>query len=60
MINKKYRKKEEKSQYLQQEYFLGADFKNNQPTKQLTNFIWTNRKQVKCCFYLPIGPIRIV
>ena len=35
---------------------LGADFKNNQTTKQLNNSIWTNRKQVKFCFYLPIGP----
>ena len=35
---------------------LGADFKNNQTTKQVNNSIWTNRKQVKFCFYLPIGP----
>ena len=35
---------------------LGADFKNNQTTKQLNNSIWTNRKQVKFCFYLLIGP----
>ena len=34
----------------------GADFKNNQTTKQVNNYIWTNRKQVKFCFYLPIGP----
>ena len=34
----------------------GADFKNNQTTKQVNNSIWTNRKQVKFCFYLPIGP----
>ena len=34
---------------------LEADFKNNQTTKQLNKFIWTNRKQVKFCFYLPIG-----
>ena len=39
---------------------LGAEFKNNQTTKQLNNFIWTNRNQVKFCFYLPIGPNRIV
>ena len=39
---------------------LGADFKNNQKVKQLNNFIWTNRKQVKFCFYLPIGQNRIV
>ena len=31
------------------------NFKNNQTTKQLNNFIWTNRKQVKFCFYLAIG-----
>ena len=35
---------------------LGADFKNNQTTKQLNNLIWTNRKQGKFCFHLPIGP----
>ena len=35
---------------------LGADFKNNQTTKQVNNSIWTNKKQVKFCFYLPIGP----
>ena len=34
----------------------GADFKNNQTTKQVNNYIWTNRKRVKFCFYLPIGP----
>ena len=39
---------------------LGADFKNNQSTKQLNNFIWTNMKQVKFCFYLLIGPNKIV
>ena len=33
---------------------LGVDFKNNQTTKQLHNFVWTNRKQVKFCVYLPI------
>ena len=33
----------------------GADIKNNQTTKQLNNYIWNNRKQVKFCFYLPIG-----
>ena len=26
----------------------------------LKNFIWTNRKQVEFCFYLPIGPNKIV
>ena len=36
-------------------FFQGADFKNNKTTKQLNKFIWTNRKQVKFCFYLPIG-----
>ena len=50
---------------------LGADFKNNQTTKQESRkeyccflaeyFIWTNRKQVQFCFYLPIaGPNKIV
>ena len=34
-------------------YIQGADFKNNQTTKQLNNFIWTNRKQVK--FFFSIG-----
>ena len=28
--------------------------------KKLDNFIWTNRKQVKFCFNLPIGPNKIV
>ena len=37
-------------------HLLGADFKNNQRTKQVNDSIWTNRKQVKICFYLPIGP----
>ena len=27
--------------------------------KQLNNYIWTYRKQVKFCFYLPIGPNKI-
>ena len=36
--------------------YLRADFKNNQTTKQVNNYILTNRKQVKFCFYLPIGP----
>ena len=39
---------------------LGADFKNNQTNKQLNKFIWTNRKQIKFCFYLPIGLKRFV
>ena len=39
---------------------LGVDFKNNQTTKQSNNSFWTNRKQVKLCFYLPIGPNKIV
>ena len=30
--------------------------KTNKTTKQVNNSIWTNRKQVKFCFYLPIGP----
>ena len=33
--------------------------KNNQTTKQLNNYI-ANRKQVKFCFYLPIGLNKIV
>jgi len=37
-------------------FVLRAYFKNNQTTKQVNNSIWTNRKQVKFCFYLPIGP----
>ena len=37
----------------------GVDFKNNQTTKQLNNSIWTNRKQVKFCFHLHIGPNKI-
>ena len=39
---------------------LGADFKNNLTTQQLNNFIWTNRKQVNFCFYLPIGLNKLV
>ena len=35
---------------------MGADFKNNQTTKQSNNSIWTNRKHVKFYLYLPIGP----
>ena len=35
---------------------LGADFKNNQTTKQLNNFIWTNRKVETKLYLLPIGP----
>ena len=38
---------------------LGADFKNDQTTKQLNNSIWTNSEQVKYCFYLPIGPKKL-
>ena len=40
--------------------FQRADLKNNQTTKQSNNIIWTNRKQEKFCFYLPIGPNKIV
>ena len=29
---------------------LEVDFKNNQTTKQLNDFIWTNRKQAQFCF----------
>ena len=39
---------------------LGADFKNIQTTKQLNNFIWTNRKVETKMYLLPIGPKRIV
>ena len=39
---------------------LGADFKNNQTTKQLNNSIWANRKVETKLYLLPIGPIRIV
>ena len=39
---------------------LGADFKNNQITKQLNNSILTNRKVEKKLYLLPIGPNRIV
>ena len=38
---------------------LGANFVKNQTTKQLKKN-WIKRKQVKFCFYLPIGPNRIV
>ena len=41
---------------LSEHELLRADFKNNQTTKQVNNYIWTNRTQVKFCFYLPIGP----
>ena len=39
---------------------LGADFKNNHTTKQLNNFIWTNRKVELKLYMLPIGPNRFV
>ena len=38
----------------------GADFKNNQTTKQLNNFIWANRKVELKLNLLPIGPNRFV
>ena len=38
-------------------FIVSFHFKNNQTTKQVNNSIWTNRKQVKFCFYLPIGLI---
>ena len=41
-------------------YDQAAYFKNNQRTKQLNNFIWTNRKVETKLYMLPIGPIRIV
>ena len=37
-----------------------ADFINNQTTKQLNNYIWTNRKVETKLYLLPIGPYRIV
>ena len=37
---------------------LRADFKNNQTTKQLNNFIWTNRKVTKL-YLLPIGQNKV-
>ena len=40
--------------------FQGADFKQYRTTKPFNNLIWTYRKQVKFCFYLPIGPNIIV
>ena len=36
--------------------FLGADCKNSQTTKQLNNFIWTNRKVETKLHLLHIGP----
>ena len=39
---------------------LGADFRNNQTTKQLNNFIWTNRKVETKLYLLPIGPNKII
>ena len=39
---------------------LRADFKNNQTTKQLTIFIWTNRKVETKIYLLPIGPDIII
>ena len=41
-------------------FILGADFKNNQTTKQLNNLIWTNRKVETKLYLLPIGPNQIV
>ena len=38
----------------------GADFKNNQTTKHLNNFIWANRKVELKLNLLPIGPNRFV
>ena len=34
----------------------GADFKNNQTTKQVNNSIWTNRKQANENIFLEIDP----
>ena len=36
---------------------LGADFKNNQTTKQVNKSIQTNRKLETKLYLLPIGPI---
>ena len=41
-------------------WIQGADFKNNQTTKQWNKFIWANRKQAKFCFFLPISLNRFV
>ena len=38
----------------------GADFQNNQTTKQLNSFIWTNGKVETKLYLLPIGPNKIV
>ena len=38
---------------------LGADFKNNQTTKRLNNYIWTNRKQVNFCFCFLLAQIEL-
>ena len=39
---------------------LGADFKNNQTTIIIKQFIWTNREVETKLYLLPIGPNRIV
>ena len=39
---------------------LGADFKNKETTKQLNNFIWTNRKVKPKLYLLPIGSNKVV
>ena len=39
---------------------LGADFKNNQKTKQLKKFIQTNRRVETKFYLLPIGPNKVV
>jgi len=38
----------------------GTDFKSKQTTKQLNNFIWTNRKVETKLYLLPIGPNEFV
>ena len=38
----------------------GADFKNNQITKQLNSFILTNRKVETKLYLLPIGPLELI
>ena len=39
---------------------LGADFKNNQTTKQLNNFYLDQKEGRTKLYLLPIGPDRIV
>ena len=41
-------------------FIQGADFKNNQTTKQLDKFIHTNRKVETKLYLLPFGPNKVV